>query len=293
MIRQCVTPLLMMFAASGAANAAERLEATYDFLWNGIRVSTAEARADLMADRYDLSIGFRMRGLAKLFSNGRSVVTAKGAYGGEYNVIPVSYDSSGRWDGEDYSRSLTFTPEGSLLSLEQDWPEKWQEDFPREDVPAELKRGPDPASIAVALMTAEISAITTGDVISIPVFDGETVIEWQMQCSAEAVELENSSHSDFAGPAHECMLGTKLVAGKRILTEKEKKKLEKGRAKREKKKNKGKEEDHRPRFWVMADEQTGYLLPVRAEMESGMGRVMMYLKELQVTDLDADSIAAR
>ncbi|MFC4347611.1 DUF3108 domain-containing protein [Kordiimonas lipolytica] len=286
--------VVLALSGSGAALAAERIEATYDFIWKGLLVSTVEARADLAPETYDLAIDFRMRGLAKLFANGRSELRSTGMLV-DGDILPREYVSAGRWDGEDYTRTLRFAPDGMLKEIEQDWPEKWLEKYPREEVPADLRRGPDPASLAIALLRARITEAQTAEPFAIQVFDGSSVFEWQVSCGPEPVEIDDSRHTDYAGAAHECTVGGELVAGKRILTEKEKKKLEKEREKRRRKAEKnGEDEDVPPKFWVMPQGEGGYLVPVRAEMQTDMGRVLMYLKELEITDLqDVPVMASR
>ncbi|SDE69812.1 DUF3108 domain-containing protein [Kordiimonas lacus] len=289
-----MTGTLLAVAGGGQAMAAERLEVTYDFIWKGLLVSTAEARADLAPESYDLAIDFRMRGLAKLFANGRSELRSNGSLV-DGDILPREYISAGRWDGEDYMRTLRFAPDGMLKEIEQDWPEKWEKKYPREEVPTELRRGPDPASLAIALLRARITEAQAAEPFTIQVFDGAMVFEWQVSCGPELVEISDSRHSDFAGEAHECTIGGELVAGKRILTEKEKKKLEKEREKRRRKAEKnGEDDDMPPKFWVMPKGDGGYLVPVRAEVQTDMGRVHMYLKELAITDLeDVPVVASR
>jgi len=114
------------------------------------------------------------------------------------------------------------------------------------------------------------------------------------------VVLEESSHSPYSGEAYECGFDGKLVAGKRILTEKQKEKAEKRRRKAEKKRLKAEkrgkkveeDEDVPPKLWVQVFEDGAYLLPVRAEVSTDMGKVRMYLSALSVTDpASADRLA--
>ncbi|NVJ97200.1 MAG: DUF3108 domain-containing protein [Alphaproteobacteria bacterium] len=281
---------LLMITPSVAAS--ETVDASYEFRWKGIRVSSAEARATVAEERYDFSLNFRMRGIAKLFANGRSEVTARGRLGPDGMTIPEYYNSNGRWDGKDYDRTLTFDANGNLVEMEQDWPEKWLEEYKREPVPADLQRGPDPASLAVALMQARVPDVATAEGVKVQVFDGDSVFEYGMKCSAETTVLEESKHSVFSGPAHECFFEGKLVAGKRILTEKQLKKQEKERAKAEKRRKKGEEEkeEEPPRFWLAEQGEAGYLVPVRADMPTDMGRVLMYLKDFTVTPAVNDTV---
>ena len=85
------------------------------------------------------------------------------------------------------------------------------------------------------------------------------------------------------------------------MTEKQKKKAEKRRLKAEKKRLKAEkrgkkyeeDEDMPPKLWVQPFEGGAYLLPVRAEVTTGMGKVVMYLSALNVTDTEAvESVAS-
>lgn len=77
-----------------------------------------------------------------------------------------------------------------------------------------------------------------------------------------------------------------LVAGERILTEKQKRKPRNAVA-RKKSGAKGKKVDEPkpPKIWVQSFEDGAYLLPVRAEVSTGMGRVTMYLTDFSLDDL--------
>lgn len=268
--------------------AGQRLDAEYGFYWKGILVASAETATLVTDDIYDLSLNFRMRGIAKLFANGRSAVSARGRLSADGLPIPTRYTSDGRWDGEDYAQTMIFDESGALAEQQLDWPEKWLEEFKREPVPEEMQVGPDPASMIIQLITTPVTMAADGSPIVARTFDGDSVLEWQVSCLPDAVILEESGKSPFAGKAYECGFSAELLAGKRILTEKQKKKEEKRRKKEEKRRAEGKEdEDLPPKIWVQPVADGKYFLPVRAEVSSGMGRVVMYLKDLTVTDIPA------
>lgn len=261
--------------------AQDDLAAVFNFYWKGFLVSTAEADLRLQEEQYDIGISFRMRGIAKLFANGRSAVTSSGLLLPDGGVKPLAYKSEGRWDGEDYMRALTFSADGQLSNMDQEWPEEWLEKYPREPVPEDMQKGPDPASLAVALLRAKLPADMDSNPVTIRAFDGDSVFDWQLSCLPQTTLLEKHGKSPFYGEARECHVEAELVAGKRILTEKEKKKAEKQRKKLEKRRAQGKkvEEDEPLRFWLMELTDSRYLIPVRAQMPSGRGTVTMYLKE--------------
>ena len=284
--------VMMACVAQGAA-AADKINATYKFYWKGLLVSEANTSATIGDDAYDFALDFRMRGVAKLFANGRSQARVEGAIH-DGAPIPVRYENSGRWDGKDYAQTMTFDAAGSLIENKLDWPEKWLKEFKREPVPEDMQVGPDPASIVIALIQQSLADVSGEAPYVVRSFDGDSVFDWDVSCSAETVDLEPSGKSEFSGAAHECGFGGTLVAGKRILTEKQKKKAEKRRRKEEKRRAKGKEVDEPkpPKIWVQSFDDGAYLLPVRAEVSTGMGRVTMYLTEFSLDDLPAVSQAS-
>ncbi len=287
--------------AAPAALAAEQLDAEYKFYWKGLLVSSAETHLTKTDETYDFALDFRMRGVAKLFANGRSAARVSGRLDGE-DAMPLQYETDGRWDGDDYAQTMTFGADGSLIDQKLDWPEKWIRDNKREPVPEDMRRGPDPASLVVKLVSTPLEQATSGTPFKVRSFDGDSVFEYGITCQPEPVVLEKSSHSPYSGEAYECGFGGELLAGKRILTEKQKKKAEKRRRKAEKKRlraeKRGKEveedEDIPPKLWVQSFEGGAYLLPVRAELSTGMGKVRMYLSALNVTEpMIADTAAGR
>lgn len=284
-MRTLFAGLLLMVgsALTPAVAAADSIEASYKFYWNGFLVSQADTSATIAPESYDFALDFRMRGMAKLFANGRSKARVTGRMNGD-GPVPALYENSGRWDGKDYAQTMTFSSEGALVDQKLDWPEKWLEEFKREPVPEDLQVGPDPASLVIKLISTPLGRATASDPMVVRSFDGDSVFDWDITCEPEPVMLEESGKSPFSGEAYECSFGGKLVAGERILTEKQQKKAEKRRRKAEKRRAKGKkdEEEKPPKIWVQAFEDGAYILPVRAEMSTGMGRVVMYLSSLEL-----------
>jgi len=274
--------------AGQSAASADQLDAEYKFYWKGLLVSSAETQLKTTDETYDFALDFRMRGVAKLFANGRSKAKVSGRLNGD-SAMPLQYQTDGRWDGDDYAQTMTFDSDGSLIDQKLDWPEKWLRDNKREPVPEEMRRGPDPASLVVKLVSTPLEQTTSGAPFKVRSFDGDSVFEYGITCQPEPVILEPSSHSPYSGEAYECGFGGELLAGKRILTEKQKKKAEKRRRKAEKRRAKGKkeEEDVPPKLWVQSFQNGAYLLPVRAELSTGMGKVRMYLSTLTVLDVEA------
>lgn len=285
--------VILSIGAAGAAQAADKLSATYKFYWNGLLVSEATTQAEISPDAYDFAINLRMRGLAKLFANGHSEVRSSGRWGSGAPV-PAIYRSDGRWDGEDYAQTLTFDANGALTERQRDWPEKWLTEFKREPVPQDMQVGPDPASLVLKMIRKPVEAALGEDGVKERSFDGDSVLDWGLRCLPEPAVLEPSKRSPYSGEAYECSFGAMLVAGKRILTEKQKKKAEKRRRKEEKRRKKGKEveEGKPPKLWVQSFEGGAYVLPVRAEVSTDMGTVRMYLSELSLELMPRETLAS-
>lgn len=270
-------------AASTGVTAGDKLQAQYKFYWGALLVSEANSSATIDSEAYEFAVDFRIRGMAKLFANGYSNARAEGRMA-DGAPVPTLYENSGRWDGENYAQTMTFDSTGLMLDQQLDWPEKWLEESKREPVPADMQKGPDPASMVVKLISMPLARATASEPMVVRSFDGDTVFDWDITCLPDPVMLEPSGKSPFSGEAYECSFGGELVAGKRILTEKQQKKAEKRRRKAEKRRAKGKENDEKPpKLWVQVFEDGAYILPVRAEVSTGMGRVKMYLSSLDVT----------
>jgi len=280
--------LATMMISQVASASTQRIEATYDFVWKGMLVSTAETVAQLDEEAYSLDVEMRMRGLAKLFvGGGKTTFSARGFVGADGSIQPQEYKSSGKWRGNRYRESLRYDSTGKFIGFEKDWPEKWRAQNRRAPVPAALQSGHDPASVLLALMRQPIPVVSAesneGSAVY-KVFDGDTVIDWSMTCAVTPVIMDETKYSDTLGKAHECQLHQTLVAGQRILTEKQKAKKAR-RLKKKRKKQKGNVDDGPLIVWMQAIENGSYWLPVRASVPSEKGIVKVYLTALETEGL--------
>ena len=291
-----VTAALWLVATSPSQASHQRIEATYDFVWKGMLVSTAETVAEMDEASYSLDVEMRMRGLAKLFvGGGKTIFSAQGLVGEDGSIQPQRYQSSGKWKGNPYKESLTYDAQGNLTGFVKDWPKKWREENRRKPVPSALQNGHDPASLLIALIRHPLPIsplVGGGDLPSFQVFDGDTVINWSINCKDTPVMVKKSRRSSATGEAHECTLKQQLIAGERIFTPKQQAREEKKRrkARKRKGKRKGKKQYDGPvKVWMQKVASGVYWLPVRALVPSEKGVVRVYLKELALNEMSAAS----
>ncbi|MFC4347610.1 DUF3108 domain-containing protein [Kordiimonas lipolytica] len=283
--------LLSGFATPTLA-APERIEATYDLIWKGFHVSTAETVTELDGSRYFLGINIKTHGLLKMATGGHGTFEISGQLLPDGGVQTESLDADGYWDGDAFSQKLRYGADGHLAAYETKRPEDWLEKNAREAVPVELKTGPDPASLFVSLMQNPINfrAEAMDQPILLRSFDGEAVVDWQLGCAAKPVALKRSKHSPIAGQAYECALETTTVAGKLLKEEKKKKLVKRGPRGRRQTVDL---DDVTPKVWLMAMGDGDRLMPVRAQVPSEKGVVGLYLSKLTMDSADGADIGTR
>ena len=278
----------VLVLASVPVTAAERIEATYNFVWNGFVVFTAQTVVDHTPDSYEVSLDVRTRGVMRLFSRGQGVLTAKGERAEGGRITSRHFTSQGRWDGEDYRKEMFFDADGKFIRWERDWPEEWLEDYEREPVPDDLKHGPDGLSVVMALMADAPPEM-------LRVFDGDEVVELRLHCGDDG-ELKKSRHSPVSGAATKCQFAAETIAGKIIETDELRKKRLKEEAKAKKRAERyakkhqddeddvGEDDEHGFPIWFQRIDGMDYSVPVRAQFNSGWGKVRMYLTEIKTSD---------
>lgn len=275
---------LSTFITGSVSASSERIEATYDLIWKGFHVSTAETVTKLDSDTYFLGINVQTHGLLKMATGGHGTFEISGQLLPGGDVQTKSFDAEGYWDGGAFSQKLRYEHDGRLASAEVQRPEKWQKKHQREDVPEDMKTGPDPASLLVALMQRPINfQAADGDApIRLRSFDGETVVDWELGCAPEPVTLKRSKHSPHHGKAYECELATTTVAGKLLdENEDEKKMVRRGPRGRRVTVDVA---DISPKIWLMPMEGSDRLMPVRASVPSEKGMVGLYLSKLSMEE---------
>ncbi len=288
--RFIITILTLWGCVSFPVSAKQQLSTEYDIHWKGFRIATSEINAEWQTGaQYKLDMTSRARGLARLFFGGKGMVVAKGALDTSGDPVATSFRSYGKWDGETYDRMVRFGPDGHMIHIEKDWPEKWQEDGSNAPVPEDLRLGPDPFSVLIALITKPNMVVAKDDSLKFRAYDGETVHDIQLICDAPS-ELLKSKRSPYSGTARRCELNVEQIAGFFIETEEARKKREKreakAREKRERKKARNAKKGKKPEepvkeglyIWMKDFSEIGAILPVRAELLADGTKVSIYLK---------------
>jgi len=279
--------------SSSTVPRADRIEASFNFVWRGMLVSTADTITEVSDNAYSLEVEMRMRGLAKMIMGGdKTIYSAHGIVDGDGKLAPREYSTSGVWKGNPYRESLTYDADGNLSKFVNEWPAKWRAKNKREAVPVVLQNGHDPASLLVALIRRPVSfaAGTLGQVpVHFQVFDGSTVIDWKIQCDDQGVKLKKTRYSTPVAVAHACIVEQEILAGQRILSVAEKASEEKRSRntgnKRVKAGRKTKAPDYAGplKVWMRPVADGAYWLPVKALVPSEKGLVRVYMKKFAMT----------
>lgn len=279
-----IAKLLNSFVVSSvltlSCSAAERIEATYNFIWKGFHVSTAETVAEFTPNDYFLGIQVRTHGLLKMATRARGDIKVSGQILPNGRLQAREFSATGIWKGDPFLQKLEFEEDGDVAAVEKEWSDEWVEKNKREPIPDALKKGPDPTSLFVSLMQNPVDFTATETPINLRTYDGDTVVDWQLGCAKKPVKLKKSNHSPHHGKAYECKLGSTLVAGAKL---EEDKSVRMKRGPRGRRRPVEVADNEEARVWLMALDETNRLLPVRAEVPSDQGQVNLYLKKLAVS----------
>jgi len=173
-------------------------------------------------------------------------------------VVPARHENWGTADDDEADGErlvhLTYDAAGnltdSLVQPEQDWDE-------RHPLPADAGVGTlDPLSVIAGLaQLLQKSGRCEG---SFAVFDGRKRYNLMVSDAGET-QLDASSYSIYAGPAHGCRLDYEMLGGHRI------------------ERNKYAETARERIVWVARPKEDAPLVPVRLEIETAYGTLMGHL----------------
>jgi len=189
------------------AGAAEPVRLGYTIYAGGFHVLDASIVLDLGRDGYMVEVSAQTQGILGTLFPWRTLARSDGKLNsGE--AQPRTHRQTGTWRGEDRAVSLYYDGSGSVLT-EVRPPDDPDE---REPVPPELVSGTtDPLS--AILSVAGAVALGRGCSATVPVFDGRRRYDLTFQAMGSR-NLPPNRYSVFSGPAVQCQVTSKVLAGR-------------------------------------------------------------------------------
>jgi len=188
------------------AGAAEPVRLGYTIYAGGFHVLDASIVLDLGRDGYTVEVNAQTQGILGTLFPWRTLARSDGKLNaGE--AQPRIHRQTGTWRGQDRAVSLYYDGSGSVLA------EVRPPDDPaeREPVPPELVPGTtDPLSAVLSVASAV--AVGRGCSETVPVFDGRRRYDLTFQAMGSR-NLPPSRYSVFSGPAVQCQVTSKVLAG--------------------------------------------------------------------------------
>lgn len=233
------------------AVAGDRILLSYRLYYGGLAVADIASTVDLAGDGYRIEGEGRSLGLLDLVFP----ITVRNEGTGRIvdgTVLPVKYESRGRFRGEDRLTSLRHVADAppKLELLPPPDPER------RDPVPPELQRGALDPYAALATVALRPAAHQPCDGV-LPVFTGQVRSDLRLAGGAE-VELPRTDYSAYHGPARLCEVTYETLAGGY------------------KKSWWGKGREREPtKVWVARLDENGPWLPVRVEGIGPLGATVI------------------
>lgn len=200
---------LALFALPAASAWSATLNAEYSVRVSGIPVGSARLSVTSEEDRYTVEGSGRVKGLARIFSDGNAKGQASGQKSADH-VIPARYSHQWTEDGEKEEVDLGF--QGNRVASVAIAPEPKRK---RKVVPLtdEHKAGVlDPLSAVVF----PVDDPSNGEAVcgrTLPLFDGQT--RFDLNLAFSRVETIKGAKGSYSGPAYVCSVRYRAVAGHR------------------------------------------------------------------------------
>jgi hypothetical protein len=238
---------------------------TYAIYVGGVHVIDAGAHIGPLADMYRVGLALQTDGFLGRIANWKTDVRAFGRLGAALPQ-PVRFTAHGAWRDEPRLTTLDYPAGGApLLSLADPAPEK-----DREPVPKDLRQGTlDPVSAIVAVLDRVGRGGTCE--LTVPVYDGRQRYDLAFTDQGQD-QVAASDLSVFSGPARRCSVAYKPLAGK----------WKENRPDRRDRDGEGARRAGREvTLWIAPATPGGPAVPVRLEMDSPLGPVMVHLAKLE------------
>ena len=256
-MKRLAVAALVLLATPPAARAAEdlRLDLTFAIHATGLHLMTLEANSVIAGDRYTMRTRMKTEGIAdwltRFTQDAESVGVLKDDRPTPSRFYTVSDGRFGRRIGE-----LLWNETGAVRVAQLEPPPGAEDRTPI--LPETLAGAVDPATAnMLRALTASTHAACSG---SSPIFDGRRRYNLHFT-PAGAVELPPSSYAAYAGPAQKCDVRFESVGGY-IRKDMDNTRLAESRA---------------ISIWLAEGVDRRAHIPVRLEVESGWGPLMIHL----------------
>jgi len=251
--------LIAILAASPASVplASERVEASYALHWGGFEVARFDV--SLTADPTDYRIAYAARttGLVGTLFPFTSAGASEGRMA-DPGPVPERYAGASERRAGRSAWTVIFEPDGGIAHLEITTPE----DEEREPVPANLRKAPDPLSLALRATRAAAPGARVRDTT----FDGKRAVIFELACAPAEDPLR--PEATLAGLAIDRLLSCTLDG-----------ELAGGQSRRF---GSGRDTERRPAEVLLSSEIVpGRYWPVRVEAETRFGAVVAELTALR------------
>ncbi|WP_029013802.1 DUF3108 domain-containing protein [Niveispirillum irakense] len=236
---------------------------TYSIHVGGMHVLDAQAHMGIVDEIYRVGLALETQGFLGRVASWKTDVRAQGSLAADIPQ-PARFTAHGAWREELRMTTLDYQPDGMpQITLAEPVPEK-----DREPVPEELRKDTlDPVSAIVAVLD-QVQRTGNCD-LTVPVYDGRQRYDLEFADKGRET-LAASNLSAFAGEAQRCAVTYKPVAGR--WKEQNNRRDRDGDGRR----NSGRDVS----LWIAPAAPGQPMVPVRLEMASPLGPVMVHLAKL-------------
>lgn len=199
-----VHALIAAVLVPGTGSAAERLDARYVMTWKGLEVGRFEAR--LAFDDAGYRVGYRAEtvGIVAWLFPFTSAGASEGGIGD--GLIPARHVGESRRRNGRSAWTVRFDDEGAAHEVEV----TTTVDEQREPVPAELRRAPDPLSLALHITDAAAPGVRLEE----HAFDGKRAIRFELACAEQEEAVDDAALAPRVRTALRCTLDGDLAGGR-------------------------------------------------------------------------------
>jgi hypothetical protein len=258
---------LALFIPDGRALAADEIQKMiYDVYAGGFHVVQADVTIDYSnPQHYEVFMGAKTHGFLGKVAPWQGTFESYGWMNGG-DLQPKLHRSSAVWRGEEEIKSYNYSKDGGFQSLvikDHDEPEE------AEDIDPALTQGTTDALTAGLLAFERVAAgdSCTG---SSEVFDGKRRFE-QVFAYEETAQLSASKYNIYSGPAQQCTLEIKPIAGKWHDKPRGWLSIQ----------EQGRDRGMMPTVWLANVKDGGPAIPVKIRVKTAYGTLFMHLAQYE------------